>query len=159
MTCGPSSYIDVTQTDIGELVETTSTATNGTLTQTMLYQSVQMLAPTIQLNFRAQDLESLSSQAQTPTAHSQGSSSPILNGGAIAGIVIGAIVLIATAGAFAWWVLRRRKLKAKAALLSSPAGHAKPELEDTQRGLSPTELHGKPVAVVSELPGSESHLQ
>ncbi|KAK5989316.1 hypothetical protein PT974_10831 [Cladobotryum mycophilum] len=119
-----------------------------------------IVAPPIQLNFRPQDRNSTSPPPLPPTTTSSLpiNSSPsvqgnTISGGAIAGIVVGAVAFVGGIGAIVAWVWRRRRAKAAA---SDDVGseYRKAELDATSKPedhLDRTELETN---VVYELEGT-----
>ncbi|OAA69657.1 hypothetical protein ISF_02927 [Cordyceps fumosorosea ARSEF 2679] len=98
------------------LVDVTAGSTTTRQSGTVPFGGMTAGAPTLQLNFRPQDVGSTSSTAasatdsSSDTKSSSSSSSPSLGGGAIAGIVVGIVVLLAAVGAaLLFFILRRRR--------------------------------------------------
>ncbi|KAK5996581.1 hypothetical protein PT974_01918 [Cladobotryum mycophilum] len=157
LSCKSSSATEVTKTDIGESTAISyRQVTKGstyTKTTTLLFTSVEMNAPTIQLNYRAVDLSSLSSlttspAGQVPTTASTASPaaaeeishvSSRLSTGAIAGIAIGSLIfLFLTCLPLAFMYFRHRRSsksiqqrQQQQRQLSSAS--AKPELDGTPK--------------------------
>ena len=81
---------------------------------------------------------------------------PALEGGAIAGVVVGSIAGVSIIVAAAWWLLRRRAATAQD---GEAAAEVKPTLPQLggQQMLSPAELGDQMRDTPSELGGKESH--
>lgn len=96
----------------------TASSTTSRKTVTVPYGGLLVQAPTIQLNYRAQDVgstsalpSSTSTSGSEKTAPPASSSSPNISGGAIAGIVVGILAVCAAVGVAVFLIARRRKQK------------------------------------------------
>ncbi|KND86374.1 hypothetical protein TOPH_09001 [Tolypocladium ophioglossoides CBS 100239] len=152
-----TKLVSVTKTDLGELINYTYEQ-HGPQTIALLYESIVAWAPTVQLNYRPQDINpspasstSPSSAITDPTsgvrqtsaateASNSGNGSPnSLSRGAIAGIVVGAVgVLIGMGIILALWRWRRKRSnknaggeKQRPLPDGDGGGYTKPELAAT----------------------------
>ncbi|KAM4061777.1 hypothetical protein HRG_011785 [Hirsutella rhossiliensis] len=155
---GNSTLEEMTGTDAGYVITLTSTLSGRTSIMPVSFMTVKLYAPTIQLNRRPHDVPA--SLTMTTTTGSQnggprgGSAqdsgqarATVPHGGAIAGIAVGAVGLMALLGVAValLWNRRRKRHEADAAA----AGWTKPELDGAAR---PDPRHGR-----SELEASERH--
>ncbi|KAM4065911.1 hypothetical protein HRG_000071 [Hirsutella rhossiliensis] len=156
---GNSMLEEMIGTDAGYAITLASTANGRTSKMPVSFMTVKLYAPTIQLNRRPHDvpasLTMTTMTTGTQNGDPQGGSAQdsgqgrgtVLHGGAIAGIAVGAVGLIALLGVAValLWNRRRKRHEADAAA----AGWNKPELDGVAR---PDPRHGR-----SELEASERH--
>lgn len=144
----------MTGSDAGYIVTLTSTGSGHRSQLPVSFMTMKLYAPTIQINRRPQDVPaSLTTATMATGAQNEGprgsvrDRATVLHGGAVAGIAVGIVGLVALLGvAIAWiWKRRRQRHEADMAL----AGCSKPELDGTAR---PDPRHGR-----SELEANERH--
>lgn len=88
----------------------TTTIITGSVTSTSTLTSFELHAPLIQINWRAEDL---ATQTSIPTSTSSPSEGSSISSGAVAGIVIGAVVCLASTATGMFWYVRKRRTKGK----------------------------------------------
>ncbi|POR32478.1 Uncharacterized protein TPAR_07320 [Tolypocladium paradoxum] len=144
--CSASTkLVEMTRTNIGQSVTISYKQASKMKTTTMNFTSVVAVGPTIQINYRAQDLTSSSSTSMTSGSQTSGAQdgqspsndgSPLsLRGSTIAGVVVGAVCFLVGVGLAATWVWRRQR-RSKAETEKQPLSddinaYNKPELEAT----------------------------
>jgi hypothetical protein len=97
-----------------------------------------------------------SSSTPNPDSSPEASSPSSISGGAIAGIVIGVLALLALAAALTWFLLRRRKQRAAAQKVTTPNSPESPFLHDD--GNSGVPYLGKPALAPHEVEGEGSQV-
>ncbi|PNY29264.1 Uncharacterized protein TCAP_00824 [Tolypocladium capitatum] len=167
MSCsGNTVLVAMTRTNLGQPVTISYSQATQMKTTIMNFTSIFATGPTIQLNYRAQDLTSLSSStSSSSTSAASGAqdagSSRSLSGGAAAGVGVGAVCVLVGVGLVAAWFWRRRR-RSKAQTESQPpsdhiSAYGKPELEAT---VNPTVILVEPepeAAPIFELDGASRH--
>ncbi|PFH55914.1 hypothetical protein XA68_17392 [Ophiocordyceps unilateralis] len=142
---GDVSFVEGTRPGAGYVLTVTATSGGHTNQIPVSYNSIRIYAPTIQLNYRSRDV-------RTTAASSPINAGPSLGGGAIAGIVVGAVaILLLLLSALMLCARRRRRSRPQA---EDTTTWSKPEL-DGAASSGPTPLG--PTRVRSELEARERH--